>query len=195
MQTRFAKPLVTGVLGLLLGCAHSGTIPPTEPSRGQAESTQANRFALEVSVPSSDGGGSSLLASGSTLRSGDRYSLKVTVTQPLYVYVEQHGATGPSFRFPSPEQPAPQQTPQAALLLPVDGFFRLDAKAGTESIYVVAARAPLSAQQLATEIGRLAAQQAREVAEPSNSRNRGELVWGGLDEHGIGGVSFRIRHE
>lgn len=195
MLARLSTFFMSAPVVLVLGCGHQSTSITGGVVRGVVAEIQVNRFSLEVSHPSTDGGGSSLLPSGCTLRSGDQYSLRLTVAEPLYVYVEQHSSSVPVYRYPMVGQEAPQQSPRRVLLLPAEGFFRLDARPGLEAIYVVAARSPLSAEQLSVEIGQLAAQGIREVAETSNSRNRGEAIWGGLDGRGVGGLRFRIHHK
>ena len=183
------------VLCCLLGaCASNATLRPAETSR-QTRGVQLKRFALEVQVPSENGSGWNLLANGGALRSGARYSLALTVEEPLFLYVEQQSAKKTQWRWPLAGTSAERQSKSQALLIPTQGFLTLDEKPGTEWIHVVAATAPLSEEALRNEMQRLAQEAARNGAAESNSRNRGEPVWGGLDGRGMGSISFKIEHE
>lgn len=194
MATKWRRSALS-VFCLLAACAQNAQVQRDEPSRGGGTGAKLDRFALEVQVPAASGSGWNLLAHGGTLRSGDRYSLKLTVSEPLYLYAEQRSAGGTQWSWPPAGQRATVQSKSNPLLIPREGFLKLDGTKGTEWIHVVAATVSLSDEALQGELQRLAQEATRDEAEKSNSRNRGEPLRGGLDSRGIGGISFKINHE
>lgn len=194
MMARWGRRSVL-VLFFLGACTGSAQVRPSEGNRHASSIVKLDRFALEVQVPSTSGSGWNLLANGGTLRSGDRYSLNLSVAEPLYLYAEQQSKSGTQWRWPRAGESAAVQEPTRPLLIPETGFLTLDTKPGMEWIFVVAATSPLSDEQLGAELQRLAKEARRNEPANSNSQNRGEPVRGGLDSRGIGGISFKINHE
>lgn len=162
---------------------------------GLKSTGRASRFALEVSFPSETGW--SAIPSGVELRSGDKFAVRMQVKEPLYLYVQQRGSSGAITKlYPSADSPGTPGQPAEPVLLPASGFYTVDAKPGIELLTVVASTTSLTVEQVKAELGRSeqTAGTAREPPPESNSRNRGIVVLGSLDNRGIGVVQFRLVH-
>jgi hypothetical protein len=184
------RVFLLGVAGLSAACA----------TRSLREQSRGGCFSLEVLLPSEGGAEPELLENGGTLRSGDRFALRLTVLEPLYLYVEHHAASGGTgILHPSaPSQPAVTQ-PGLLLLVPSDGTLQLDERAGRESIWVVASRSLLSVEQARAAVKEAATGQTTEREPPPTSTvrgtgGRGKVLWGGLTESGLGVIRFRLSH-
>lgn len=188
MQLLTRQNCVLSLSLLLIGC----------PKPSQTPNDKTGRFSLEVQLPKEGVLDPELLANGGTLRSGDRFALRLTVIEPLYLYVEQHAASGAISALHPPAADPPQTTvPGTALLLPASGSFQLDERIGRESIWVVASRSPLTPAQAGTAVSDAAATKTTERDPPPTTsvRGRGKVLWGGLDARGIGVIRFRLVHQ
>lgn len=175
---------------LFLGCHHRGA--PSRASSGQ--------FSVELLLPGDGTAEQARLPIGGTLRTGDRFSLRISVVLPLYLAVVQQSASGES----TPLYPQPGAAPAITavgtpLLLPTVGTFQLDERVGRETIWVVASTARLPEETVREEIARAAATVTTEREPPPTSSTTsgrpGEVLWGGLEPRGVGVVRFRIAHQ
>lgn len=175
---------------LLLSALSACQSVPAVKTRGNS-----GPFSLAVKSPDSPTDSESLLASGSTLKSGDRYVISLTVAKPLYLYVEQRASSGSTPLLPRAGETAQVTQPGPEITIPPSGFLQLDLNPGVEWIYEVAATKELTADQVRSEIEQAIQSGDRDPPQTSNPRNRGEAVWGKLDGRGIGVVRFKIVHQ
>jgi hypothetical protein len=126
-------------LALLVGCGGGGTAKPNEPTQGGLGTAPAG--ALELSFQAL-ADGQKPVAMGSTLQSGDRIALSMTVTRPAHIYVIQFFPDGTAdVLFPRPGEEKPISGTQR---IPATGWFELDKVVGEENVYVVASVEPLA---------------------------------------------------
>ncbi len=183
---RKTLPLCPLLLSALSAC-QSGPAVKTRGNPGQ--------FSLAVKSPDSTTDSDSLLASGSALKSGDRYVISLTVAKPLYLYVEQRANSGSTPLLPRAGEAAQVTPPGPEVTIPPSGFLQLDLNPGVEWIFEVASTKELTTDQVQREIEQAIKSGEREPPPTSNPRNRGEAVWGKIDGRGIGVVRFKIVHQ
>lgn len=99
-----------------------------------------------------NGKGLTPVAPGGTLRSGERYAVRVEADRPAYLHLwQKSGAQAP---VPLLTTPLPLE-PRRALHLPEEGKeYALDQTSGLEQIFVLVAAAPLSEAQQRDELGK-----------------------------------------
>ena len=179
--------LILGVCPIWSGCVH----------RTSASSTP-NLFSLAVSMVT-DARGESGLWRGAALHNGDRVRLAMTVREPLHLYVGHLASSGSwSTLYPDVKQPNSTPTPVGTeQSLPLDGSYQISGPSGREVFCVIAARESLSAQTQAAlmKSALLAGEKDREPPPTIGVRDRGEVVWGSLNERGIGSVLFPLLHK
>lgn len=106
------------------------------PTRGAAT------VAMEVKWLPQDAASWQVLGPGGTLPSGARFTVRVELPSPMYLYVAQRGGDG-ALSWLSPNEGAPESPASAAEVTQLpDGagrWFSLDNKTGRETLFVIAA--------------------------------------------------------
>ena len=115
----------------LFGCGGKSPAPATG---GSAVSTAPLELTFHAFADA--GGTQKPVAMGSTLKTGDRIALSVTVTRPAHIYVVQVFPDGNAgVLFPGPNEDRPITGTQR---IPGTGWFELDQVVGEENVYVIA---------------------------------------------------------
>lgn len=143
------------------------------------------------------------LGRGQTLRSGDRYDVRIDTDRPVYVYVARIAPSGGfQLLFPRGGEGPRQVQPRDPLHVPTDApWFELDGDVGAEDLRVVASLSPLPAGRVKEEAIRPAAQRGREPPPIRTDKDRGQEVvraWIEPQGKGAGGVAvvrFSFKHE
>lgn len=124
-------------LALLIGCGGGAAKPPDPQQPAQPVQAGALELTFQALTDSQKP-----VAMGSTLRSGDRIALSLTVTRPAHIYVMQFFPDGSAdVLFPKPGEEKPMSGTQR---IPGTGWFELDNVVGDENVYVVASVEPLA---------------------------------------------------
>ncbi|MBL9006873.1 MAG: DUF4384 domain-containing protein [Myxococcales bacterium] len=184
------RVFLVSVVGLATAC----------PDRSLRDQSKQGCFSLEVLLSKEGSSEPELLENGGTLRSGDRFALRLTVLEPLYLYVEHHAASGTAGTLhPSPPSPPLLTLPGTPLTVPADGSLQLDDRTGRESLWVVASRTLLSVEQAQAVVKEASSGQTTEREPPPTSTvrgsgGRGKVLWGGLRDSGLGVIRFRLNH-
>lgn len=191
MPIAHRSALLCALTIFILGCHHYRGVPSRDSS---------GQFSVEVLLPGDGTAEQARLPIGGTLRTGDRFSLRLSVIVPLYLSVVQQSASGQSTTLhPQPGAAPTVISVGTPLLLPAIGTFQLDERVGRETIWVVASTAGLSEETVREEIARAAATVTTEREPPPTSSTTGgrpgEVLWGGLEPRGVGVVRFRMAHQ
>ncbi|MBA2538037.1 MAG: DUF4384 domain-containing protein [Deltaproteobacteria bacterium] len=129
---------------LVIGCGGNPAADPkspTQPTQPTQPTEAAQPGALELTFRAV-GEGEKAVAMGSTLKSGERIALSMTLTRPAHVYVLQFFPDGTAaVLFPGPGEEKPISGLQR---IPATGWFELDQNVGDENVYVVASVEPLA---------------------------------------------------
>jgi hypothetical protein len=147
-----------------------GTEQPTPPS---AASAPPLTFKLAGRVSGSVNGP---LQGGMTLRSGDLLDLTVETSDAAHLYVLYCGASGNLTSYPSAGAAASQRG--VRMVLPGPGKqFRLDDRTGSEVLYVVASRSPLSVADPDLDVA---------ISEARTDAARADCAQGGIETRLVG---------
>jgi len=123
------------LLAFALGCGGKPAPAPVEPAATAPLELTFQTFAQADS-------GQRPVAMGSTLKTGDRIALSVSVTSPAYIYVLQFFPDGKAgILFPGPGE---ERAMSGTQRIPGTGWFELDEVVGTENVYVIASKEPLA---------------------------------------------------
>lgn len=130
-------------------------IPPDAPAMGPARHGRA--LVMQIRARAHRGRLAFDVTPDDVLHDGDSVELYVQVNAAAYVYVVQMAPEGRSaVLFPASESEDIEFTPDTMTRIPRDPnhWYQLDSDTGTETIYVVASRRPISASdaELAHEI-------------------------------------------
>jgi len=130
----------------MLASAHlicaCGSPPVPETKTAVATNATEAPVSLTFKMFAVEGTGQRVVASGETLRSGDRLTMEITVDRPAFGYVLQFFPDGSAaVLFPQGNE---DNRLTSTARLPRTGWFELDEVIGTETVYVVASTRPLA---------------------------------------------------
>lgn len=225
IRDRSMSSLVLLGCALLLACAGAQKKQPPPPpppvattpdpaptSETAAEKDKPVEVTLKMDAISATKGAFEL-QHGDQLKSGDRMAVTVRVDQAAYVYVTLISGDGSSRRL-FPKDGDQQVTPSEPLRIPKnpEKWISLDKNAGTENVFVYAAKKPLSAEEQLNllnadvEVAKASAKASKHKSKkdaPSHlsADNRGVIVEGeeggadGPDKNGVVRKRFTVRHK
>jgi hypothetical protein len=154
--------------------------------------TGSGRFSLEIRSPEAGDARNTIVAYGSPLGTGDRYSANIVVKEPLYVYVEQRSPEGIAPLWPGPNGSMHRVFPGQPLTVPPGGFLKRQAQPGSIYIYVVASTQMLTIDQARFEIDK--AQGPMDSGTLGSTRRGDAMASSDLNEQGTGVLRFEIGH-